>query len=175
VLVVVVLDLAVGDGHVARHLRLHLLADQRQLDPGADLLVGEALLLQRSLVALLDLRLGGRRLTGRAAVVLLLDLVEPVVDVLVRDVDPELLGLLLVLARRDQELRHVRAQVGELDRAGLRERMVRRLVVRLRLLHQGVPIRLRDRAVAHDRNVVTRHAARPAATAGGDDEYEGKP
>jgi hypothetical protein len=83
VVVVVLLDLVVRDLHVLRHVLEDLLADELELDSRADLLVREALLLQRRLVALLHLGLAGLGLAGRVPVVLLLDLVEPRVDVLV--------------------------------------------------------------------------------------------
>ena len=99
VLAVVRLDLVVRDGDPRGHLLLDALPVERDLDPLPHFLVGEALLLQRLLVALLDLGLRGGLAARLARVELLLDLVEPRLDVGVADLDPHLRGLLLVLAR----------------------------------------------------------------------------
>src|SRR5439155_5164999 len=99
-----------------------------------------------------------------AAGELLLDLVEARLDVRLGHLAPELRGLLLVLAGRDQELGRVRAQIGQLDRAGLRERVVGGPVVLLGLLDQRVPVGLLNRAVADDRDSVARDVARTAST-----------
>ena len=160
VLVVVGLDVVVADLDVARDLLEDLLADQLELDPLAHFLVAEALLLQRVLVALVHLRLRRLLLARRVAVVLLLDLLQPRVDVLVADLGVEPVGLLLVLAALDQELRRVGLEVREVDRARLREGPVRRLEVPAGLLDQRVPVGLRDLLVADDRDRVVR--TRPA-------------
>ena len=117
------------------------------------------------LVARLDLGLRGGLAARLAGIELLLDLVEPRLDVGVADLDPHLRGLLLVLARRDQELRRVRAEIVQLGRAGLGEGVLRRLVVLLGLADQRVPLRLRDRLVTDDRDRVAGHTARTTAAA----------
>src|SRR5262245_16472669 len=174
VLVVVGLDVVVADLDVLRDLFEDLLADELELDPLAHFLVAEALLLQRVLVALVHLRRRRLLLAGRVAVVLLLDLLQSRVDVLVADLGVEVVGLLLVLAALDQELRGVGLEIGEVDRARLRELSVRRLEVPAGLLDQRVPVGLRDLLVADDRDRIVGYVLRAAAATGGSQQRNGR-
>jgi len=115
------------------------------------------------------------RLAGLAAVVLLLDLLQPRLDVLVADLDAHLGRLLLVLARRDQELGRVRAEVGQVHGPRLREGVVERHVIGLRLSDQLVPGSLRNRLVADHGDRVGRDRASPAAAASGNRENQDDP
>src|SRR5204863_94053 len=84
-------------------------------------------------------RLRGRSLAGPRRAELLLELRDPGVDVLVgRRLHAHALRFLLVLASGDQRLRRACAQRRELDRAGLRIRVVRRRVIPLRQRHELV-------------------------------------
>ena len=147
VLVVVVLDLLVGDLHVLGDLLEDPLLDELRADVAANLLVGEALLLELLLVALLV-----------AGEVLLLDLLEPVLDLLVADVDVELVGLLLELRALHEELDGLVLEHVVLGGPDLREGALLGLVALLRLADQPVELGLRDRVAVDDGDRVAWHA-----------------
>src|SRR4029078_9245040 len=94
-------------------------------------LLGVALLLQ----LLVELRLA-------ATEGLLLDLLDPSGDLLVRHRQLEFLGPVVVLGALDEESGSLRLQRLELGRAGLRERPLLRLVGRLRPGQEPFQVRL---------------------------------
>ena len=159
VLRVVRRDRLVVDLHVRGHLLEDRLRDDLRADVRANLLVRQPLILQLLLVLL-----------RVAAEVLLLDLLEPRVDLLVGHLDVQLLGLLLELDALDEELDDLVLQRLELLRAGLRELALLGLVALLRLRDDRVEFRLRDLLAVDDGHGVLRHLF--VATAAGGDERE---
>ena len=117
--------------------------------------VVQVLLLQLRLVALLA-----------AAEVLLLDLVEPALDVLVGDLDPQRLGLRLALGLLDEQRDGLAPHRREVGRALLRERALLLREASLGLRQQRVVGRLVDVNLPDDGDVAplqTRAATAAAA------------
>jgi hypothetical protein len=160
VLVVVGRDLLVGDLGVLGHLLEDPLLDELRADVALHAVLAEALLLQLILVLLLA-----------AAEVLLLDLREPVVHLLVRDLDAELVGLDLELRPLDEELDGLVLEGVVLGRAALREVALLQRVALLRLRDERVELGLRDVGAVDDRDRIGRHFV-AAAAAAGDDQRE---
>src|SRR3989442_7763704 len=121
------------------------------------MVVREALLLQRLLVA------------GIAAtVVLLLELLDALVDLVVRDLDAHRVGLLRELGPLDEKGDRLAFELLVLRRAGLRERSLLRVVVLLGAIHERPELLLGDRLRAHDGSVVGAEprSGRPTAARG---------
>jgi hypothetical protein len=157
VLVVVLLQVGVGDLDVVRDVLVDLLGDQLGLDvlpEGSDgvPLRGEARL--ELLLVVLE--------------VLLLDLVDLLLDLGVGDLDPEVVGLLAVLRALNQVRDRLVLQRLELRRAGLRELALLRRVRLLDARDELVEVGLRDRGAIDDGDRVGRDLVGVAA-AGGDD------
>ena len=83
-----------------------------------------------------------------------------------RDLDVEVVGLLLELGALDEELHRLLAERDVLRRARGRAGLLVRLVVLLRLLDQPVELVLRDRLIADDCDVVRADALSVATAAG---------
>jgi len=120
----------------------------------ADLSVVQMLLLQLRRVALLT-----------AAEVLLLDLVEPALDVLVGDLDPHRRGLRLALGLLDEQRDGLALHRGEVGRPLLRERTALLHEAPLGLRHQRIEGRLVDVNLPDDGDVVALQARTTAAAA----------
>jgi hypothetical protein len=159
VVVVVLPDVLVGDLDLLGHLLVDLLGDQLVLDLLADLLLGEALLLE-------VLRVLGLV----AAEVLLRHLLEPGVDLLVADLDVELVGGLAILRLLDEVLHGLVLERLVLRRPGLREVALLLLERLLGAPHQRVELGLRDLLVADDGDGAVRHALVAAAATHGEAE-----
>ena len=104
---------------------------------------------------------------------MLLQLLEPLVDLLVGDLDVHLLGHLLELGAPDEVLEALGLQVLVLGRAGLGEVALLLLRARPRLGDQSVELLLRDLLVADDRDGVLRHVLGGAVAAAATGESEG--
>src|SRR5581483_3254448 len=161
VLVVVVLDVCVGDLRLRRDLVVELLGQDLRMEILLQRRVGEALLRERGLVCLLA-----------SLEVLLLQLLQAGRDVLGGDGDVELRRLLLELVLLHEVGDRLVLKLLVLRRPGLRKRRLPCLVRALRTVDQEVELRLRDRVAADFRDGVRRDARR-AATAAGRDEDEG--
>src|SRR6266498_1597723 len=157
-LVVVLLDVRVADLHLARDLLEDLLGDQLRPDVGLHLLVGQALLLELLVVA---------RLT--ATEVLLLDLLEPIGDLLVGDRDAQIFGFLRELDTLHEVLHRLVLERLVLLRACRRELPLLALVAPLRLIEQLVELLLCDRLAVDLRNCVAGDVAAATPTATGED------
>ena len=167
VLVVVGLNVLVGDLDFARDLLEDLLGKQ----PGMER--GEHLLLR--LAGLLELRLVGLVV---AVEVLVLELVEALVDLLVRHGDVALLGRELVLGLLDKVADDRGAKLRELGRSGRGELLSLSFALLLRGREQPVVFGLRNLTVPDERNRIRGHVGGlavvvvPAASGGRDREGE---
>ncbi len=162
VLLVVLRDVGVRDLGILRDRVVDLLRQQLRLDVGPEALLRVALLLQ----LLVELRLA-------AAEGLLLDLVDPGVDLLVRHRQLELRGPVVVLGALNEERDSLRLQRLVLGRACLRECPLLRLVGRLRPGEEPLQIRLRHRHSVDDGNCVAGDGLITAAAGGRDEHDEG--
>ena len=140
------LDLLVGDGDVARDLFVDLLLDEPVADLLARILLGEPELLE----------LGGELLVVPLEA-LLLDLIEPLRDLFLGDLEAERLGFGTVLVPGDEELHGSVLQVVVLRRPDRRELALLRLVALLGAGHEGRELLLRNLLLADEGDRVRRH------------------
>src|SRR5207237_8664249 len=125
------------------------LLDCAGADVLAHLLIGQALALELGLVLLLTARIAG----SMRSEVLRLDRLQLLLDVLVRDVQPQIRRLLLELTSLDEDLHRGLSNRGVIGRAGL-EIALLSSIARARLVEKVVELLLRDRAIADDGDVV---------------------